>query len=88
MNTTSDWVRELRQRGLTPKTLTPEERAEKEKADAERITKAWQAQERVKYQRMSLWGETETRFLSLKTGTRKCNETSRQRVILAIRHMQ
>lgn len=61
MNTTSDWVRELRQRGLTPKTLTPEERAEKEKADAERITKAWQAQERIKYQRMSLWGETQTR---------------------------
>ena len=50
---------ELRKRGLSPKVLTEEERAAKEKSDAERFTKVYEAQAKIKYRRMSLWGEQE-----------------------------
>ncbi|MCT0949975.1 ATP-binding protein [Weissella confusa] len=62
MRSTSEWMAELKKRGLSVKTMTPEERAEKEIVDAQRITAEWQAQERTKYARMSLWGETQERL--------------------------
>lgn len=62
MRSTCEWMAELKKRGLSVKTMTPEERAEKEIADAQRITAEWQAQERTKYARMSLWGETQERL--------------------------
>lgn len=56
-NTLSDWMKILRDKGYQPKSLTPEQRAAKEKADAEAITAKWQAQERAKYFKASLWGD-------------------------------
>ena len=56
-NTLSDWMKILRDKGYQPKSMTPEQRVAKEKADAETITAKWQAQERAKYFKASLWGD-------------------------------
>lgn len=56
-NTLSDWMKILRDKGYQPKSMTPEQRAAKEKSDAEEITAKWQAQERAKYFKASLWGD-------------------------------
>lgn len=60
-NTLSDWMKILRDKGYQPKSMTPEQRAAKEKADAEAITAKWQAQERAKYFKASLWGDESER---------------------------
>lgn len=76
MRSTSEWMAELQKRGLSIKALTPEERTAKEVADAQRITAEWKAQERTKYSRMSLWGETQERLFKFSNWepTRQQNE--------------